>query len=76
MSVLRDGDLVIVRGAPERGAFRIERLLDVDGVAHARLLAYRDGRFTVIALAHVAPCPPGTPAGGQGSRPATTPSSG
>lgn len=71
-----EGDLVIVRAEPALGAFRVERLLTVDGKAHARLLSYRDGRFRVVPLDDVAPCPPGTPAAGQGKKAASTPSSG
>lgn len=76
MKPLEPGDLVIVRAAPARGAYRVERLLDVDGVAHARLLSYGDGGFSVLPLAEVAPCPPGTPAAGSGTSSATTPSPG
>lgn len=70
------GDLVILINARELGAHRVERLLDVAGSPHARLLSYRDGRFRVAPLGDVAPCPPGTPAAGQGSKDASTPSSG
>lgn len=71
-----EGDLVIVRAEPALGAFRVERLLTVDGKVHVRLLSYRDGRFRVVPLDDVAPCPPGTPAAGQGKKAASTPSSG
>lgn len=76
MDPVTPGALVIVRSQPALGAHRVERLLDVDGAAHARLLSYGDGRFRVVPLADVAPCPPGTPAAGQGTRAASTPSSG
>ena len=76
MSGVVAGDLVIVRGSAPRGAFRVERLLAIDGKAHARLLSYQDGRFTVVPLDELAPCPPGTPAAGQGKKAASTPSSG
>lgn len=54
------GRLVVLRGQLERGVLRVERLLDVDGVAHARVLGYRDGRFSVVPLAALAACPAGT----------------
>ncbi|MBI1945710.1 MAG: hypothetical protein HYS27_08440 [Deltaproteobacteria bacterium] len=70
------GDLVILRSEPALGAHRVERVLDVGGAAHARLLSYRDGRFRVVPMDDVALCPPGTPAAGQGKKAASTPSSG
>lgn len=76
MDSIAPGVLVIVRASPALGAYRVERLLDVDGAVHARLLSYADGRFRVLPLIDVAPCPPGTPAAGQGTKPASTPSSG
>lgn len=75
MDGIQPGELVIVRGAPERGAFRVERLLTVGDAAHARLLSYGDGGFSVVPLTDVAPCPPGTPAAGRARRSATAPSS-
>ncbi len=74
MDPVAPGALVVVRARPELGAHRVERVLDVEGAAHARLLAYRDGRFRVVPLAEVAPCPPGTAV--QGTKDASTPSSG
>lgn len=76
MGTIKVGRVVVLRGQHERGAYRVERLLDVGGVVHARLLAYRDGRFSLVPLNDVEPCPPGTPAAGQGKSDASTESSG
>lgn len=54
------GDLVIVPSEPTLGVCRVERLLDIDGVACARLLNYADGSFIVRAVSDTAPCPPNT----------------
>lgn len=64
-SAIDVGRLVVLRGQLELGVLRVERLLDVDGVAHARVLCYRDGRFSVVPLVALIACPPGTPVAGS-----------
>ena len=48
------GDLVVIDGL--EGVFRIERVLG----ANLRCLSYVDGRFVVVDVALVRPCPPMT----------------
>jgi hypothetical protein len=54
------GDLVIVPREPTLGVCRVERFLDVDGVASVRLLMYARAGFVVRATIDTAPCPPNT----------------
>lgn len=65
LGAIVEGAVVILRDHRERGVFRVERLLDVAGVAHARLLSYRDGRFSVVPRAWLVACPAGVPAAGS-----------
>ena len=55
------GDLVVFPGEPALGVGRIERFVDVDGVASVRVLLYVRVGFVVRRVDDVRACPPGTP---------------
>ena len=60
-ATLSVGDLVVFPAEPELGVGRVERFVDVDGVASVRVLLYVRAGFVVRALDQVRACPPSTP---------------
>ena len=55
------GDLVVVQNEPDLGVGRVERFLDVDGVASVRVWLYASSRFVIRKRDDVIACPPNTP---------------
>lgn len=62
---LSPGDVVVLPAEPALGFGRLERLLDVDGQPHGRIILYADGRIVIRPLGQIAPCPPGVWPTGQ-----------
>jgi hypothetical protein len=58
-AAIAPGDLVVVPSRRALGVGRLERVLDADDGARARVWFYDDGSFHVVPLGDVAPCPAG-----------------